>query len=144
MKHTCEIEIEKPIDEVIRLFDEPDNLPKWIPGLLSFEHISGDPGHPGAKSKLKFEKNGRELEMIETVTVRDLPREFSGTYEALGVFNTVTNSFVEIDGGTRWIAENEFRFSSFFTRLMGFFMPGAFRKQTLANQKAFKKFAENS
>ncbi len=143
MRHVCEIEIEKPVDVVVRLFDDPDNMGKWMPGLRGFEHLSGEPGQPGSRSRLNFDINGRKLEMIETITVRDLPGEFSGTYEAPGVFNTITNSFEEIDGGTRWVAENEFRFSSLMMKMMSFLMPGAYRKQTVEHMQAFKGFAES-
>lgn len=44
MKFRQEIEINKPIEEVIPLFDNPDNMDKWMEGLQSFEHISGIPG----------------------------------------------------------------------------------------------------
>ena len=87
MKYTSEIEINKPVDRVIELFDNPDNLDKWMIGLQSFEPISGNPGQVGAKSRLKFKMGKREIEMIETITVRNFPDEFSGTYEAKGVFN---------------------------------------------------------
>ena len=91
MKYTVEIEINKPVDRVIELFDNPDNMDKWMEGLQSFEPISGVPGQPGATSKLKFKMGKREIEMIETVTVRNLPDEFSGNYEGKGFFNTVRN-----------------------------------------------------
>lgn len=144
MKYRCEIEIGRPVDEVVELFDNPDNMREWMPGLQSFEHLSGDPGEAGAKSRLRFEMNGRKVEMIETITVRDLPREFSGTYEAPGVFNIVKNSFERVDGGTNWVADNEFRFTSLPMKLMGFFMPGMFRKETMKHLRAFKDFAERS
>jgi len=98
MKYSAEIEIDKPIDRVIELFDNPDNLSKWMEGLISFEHISGTPGSVGAKSKLKFKTGKREMEMIETITVKDLPREFSGTYEVKGVYNIVKNKFIALPG----------------------------------------------
>lgn len=49
MKHTVETIINKPIDTVIELFDNPDNLDKWMEGLQSFEPISGTPGQPGIR-----------------------------------------------------------------------------------------------
>jgi len=52
VKYTCEIIINKPVTEVVRLFDNPENLKKWMEGLESFTHISGIPGEEGAKSKL--------------------------------------------------------------------------------------------
>ncbi|HNO23164.1 MAG TPA: SRPBCC family protein [Leptospiraceae bacterium] len=78
MKYSVEIEINLPIARVIELFDNPDNLQKWQPGLLSFEHLSGTPGQPGAKSRLTFRMGRGKMIMTETVTVRNLPDEFSG------------------------------------------------------------------
>jgi hypothetical protein len=95
MKYTLEIIINKPRAEVIELFNNPDNLIKWQPGLQSYTHISGEQGKPGAKSKLKYDMNGRKIEMIETISVNKLPDEFSGTYETKGVFNTYENYFYE-------------------------------------------------
>jgi carbon monoxide dehydrogenase subunit G len=143
MKFTTEIAINKPIDEVIALFDDPDNMDKWMEGLQSFEHLSGTPGQPGAKSRLKFKMGSREVEMIETVTVRNLPDEFSGTYEAKGVYNVVVNRFSKIsDTQTRYLTENEFQFKGFM-RIIAFLMPGAFKKQSMKFLKDFKKFVES-
>jgi hypothetical protein len=142
MKYTTEIEINLPIDRVIELFDDPDNLKEWQPGLQSFEHISGTPGQPGAKSRLLFQMGKREIEMIETITVRDLPDEFSGTYEAPGVFNIVKNKFIPLsENKTRYISEQEFQFKGFM-KLMGWLMPGSFKKQSQQYLEKFKEFAE--
>ena len=53
MKYINEIEIDRPIENVVGLFDDPANMDKWMEGLQSFEHISGTPGQPGAKSRMK-------------------------------------------------------------------------------------------
>lgn len=141
MKYTCEIEINKPIGKVIELFDNPDNLGKWMDGLQSIEHLEGEPGQPGSKSKMIFKMNNKDVEMIETVTVRNLPEEFSGTYEAKGVYNIQKNKFVKLDENkTKYIAENEFQFKGFM-KLMAL-MPGAFKKQSMKYLKSFKDFVE--
>lgn len=143
MKYTSEIEINLPVNKVIELFDNPDNISKWQPNLLSFKHLSGTSGQEGAKSKLRYKMNNSEIEMIETITKRNLPDEFSGTYEAKGVFNIVKNKFVDLGNlKTKWIVENEFRLSGFM-RLMGLLMPGAFRKESFKIMKQFKDFAES-
>ncbi len=79
--YTVAVDIDLPRDRVVELFDDPENLLKWQTGLQSFEHLSGEPGHPGARSKLVFQSGKHRIELLETVTVRDLPDEFSGTYE---------------------------------------------------------------
>jgi hypothetical protein len=143
MHYTVQIEIDLPRSRVIELFDDPNNLSKWQKGLLSFEHLSGEAGTPGAKSKLVFQFGKGTMEMIETITKNNLPEEFDGTYDAPGVFNVVKNRFIAIDQNrTRWESENEFRFTTLMMKCMGFFMKSAFPKQSMVYLRDFKKFAE--
>lgn len=144
MKYTQQIEINLPREKVIDLFDNPDNMKHWQPGLVSFELIEGEAGQTGAKMLLKYKMGKREIEMIETITVRNLPDEFSGTYEAKGVWNEVKNTFeATSDNNTIWKTENEFKFKGFM-KLMAAIMPGAFKKQSFKYLQYFKEFAEKS
>ncbi|QEE14196.1 SRPBCC family protein [Promethearchaeum syntrophicum] len=145
MKYQVEIKINRSIDEVIPLFDSFENLKKWQPGLQSFEHLEGTPGENGAKTRLIYiEKGGRNVEMIETIINRNLPEEFTATYDAKGVKNWVKNQFVESGANqTRWINENIFNFTGFM-KIMGFLMKSAFPKQTLKDMALFKDFVEAS
>ena len=143
VKYTCKLVINLPRERVVELFDDPDNLPRWMEGLQSFEHLSGEPGRPGAKSRLIFERDdGETFEMIETLTRNSLPDEIAGTYETNGTWNGIVNRFVA-DGSnaTRWVAENEFNFSGFM-RIAAFFMRPLFKRQSLKFMRAFKVFAE--
>jgi len=143
MKYTKEVKINLSRKKVISLFDNPDNLVKWQKGLVSFETFSGKPGQPGAKSKLKYKMGKREIEMVETIVKRNLPDEFSGTYEAKNVWNLVENYFEEVDKNTtNWRLETEFLCKGYM-RVMVFLMPGMFKKQTLQTMLDFKAFAES-
>ena len=143
MKYSAEVEINQPVNKVVELFDNPNNMKKWMEGLQSFETISGTPGQEGAKSKLHFKMGKREIEMLETITKRNLPEEFNETYEAKGVFNIAKKSFIPFDENrTKYVTEQEFQFKGFM-KLMGAVIPGAFKKQTLRYMNAFKEFAEN-
>ncbi len=142
MKYTCEVTIDQPIARVVELFDNQANMKHWQPGLQSIEPISGTPGQPGARSRLKYDMNGRKIEMIETITRRNLPSDFVGQYEAKGVYNIVHNHFTSLGPNqTKWTLETEFDFSGFM-KLVGWFMPGAFRKQSQQMMNNFKQFAE--
>ena len=144
MKYTNEVMIDLPRERVVELFDNPDNLAKWQPGLQSFELVSGEAGHPGAKSRLVYEQGGRRTEMTETITTRRLPDEFSAVYEAKGVWNASQNYFEEADPTkTHWRMENEFRFTGLMA-VMALFMRGAFPKQTQKDMERFKVFAEGA
>lgn len=143
MKYTAEIEINKPIDRIIELFDNPANMGKWMEGLQSFEPLSGIPGQQGAKSRLKLKMGKREIVMIETIKKRNLPYELTGTYEAKGVYNIVKNKFVKVsDNKTKYITEQKFQFSGFMI-LIGLLMPGSFKRQSAEYLAAFKKFVES-
>ncbi|GAB4244018.1 MAG: hypothetical protein Tsb0034_22070 [Ekhidna sp.] len=144
MKYTLEILIDKPRAEVVKLFDNPDNMKYWQKGLISFEHVSGEPGKPGAESLIKYKMGKRDLEMIETITFNGFPDEFHSNYQAKGVTNFQRNYFKEEDGKTRWVSQNEFKFSGFM-KIMSFFMgKSAFEKQTYSYMEDFKAFAEGN
>ncbi len=144
MKYVCEVEINLSIERVTELFQDSANLKHWQPGLLSFESISGKSGYPGAKSRLKMLVGTREIEMVETITVRNLPHEFSGTYAAKGVFNTVNNYFTPLtDSKTKYSSHQDFQFSGFM-KAIGLMMPDMFKKTSLQVMEQFKEFAEKS
>lgn len=141
--YTVEITIDKPRSRVVELFDNPDNLKHWMPGLVSFEPLSGKPGEVDSKARLTFMMNNRKLEMIETITKRALPDEFNGTYEAKGVFNIVNNRFIDIDGkSTRYVSEQEFQMKGIM-KLFAWIMPGVFKKQSMKYLTDFKAFVES-
>ena len=142
MEYTTEVIIDLPRSRVIELFDDADNLKKWQPGLQNMEHVSGEPGQPGAKTRLVYDEGGRTMEMVETIVQNDLPERFVVTYEAKNVYNLMDNIFHETaDGKTRWVSDTEFRFSGFMA-IMALFMRGAFPKETLKSMNLFKAFAE--
>lgn len=143
MKYSNHVIINKPLHRVVELFDSEENLFKWMPGLKSYEHISGEPGQPGAVAKMKFETGKRKIEMTETITKRELPHEFHGIYEANGVTNPQENYFTAIDENTtKYESISEFKFNNFGMKLIGWLMPGAFKKQSQKYLDAFKAFAE--
>lgn len=142
MKYTTEVTINVPRDKVVALFDNPDNMEKWQEGFVSMTHVSGEHGQAGMVSNLKYNTRGREMELTETIESRDLPDEFIAIYEAKGVWNRHENYFYDQGDQTRYVTTSEFKCTGFI-RIMAFFMPGMFKKETLKQMNAFKAFAES-
>ncbi|WP_462280286.1 SRPBCC family protein [Salinivirga cyanobacteriivorans] len=143
MKYTVAIEINLPRKDVVELFMNPDNYPKWMEGLETYEVLEGEHGKDGARSRYFFKTGKREITMIETILKNDLPERLEVNYKAKGVYNNVISQFEIIDDkSTRYISIQEFRFKGFM-KMLGWFMPGAFKKQTYENLEAFKKFVES-
>ena len=144
MRYTVQIEVEQPLDDVVRLFVDRANMPYWQEGLLADEPIEGEPGQAGSRSRLRFKMGKREIEMVETIEVRDLPRQVTAFYETEGVRNRVAMRFEEVsDSTTRLVSDQEFVFEGLMMRIMGALFGSMFRKQSMKYLTDFKAFAEH-
>ncbi|APG58925.1 SRPBCC family protein [Christiangramia salexigens] len=141
MKYQQKITINLPREEVIRKFSDPANFKHWQKGFISMKQINGELGAVGSQNLLNYKMGKREIEMTETILKNDLPAEFNATYEAKGVYNIQGNKFSEHNGNTEWVTDTEFQFSGFM-KMIGFLMPGTFKKQSYQFMKDFKAFAE--
>lgn len=142
MKYMLSIDINKPLSEVLALFSNPVNRRLWMEGFVSSSLISGTEGQVGAKSEMEFLIGKRKVKMIETIKVKSLPDEFTCTYEASGVINTVKCMFSEItDTTTDFCTVQEFQFKGL-VKIVAFFMPGTFKKQSKKYLTEFKSFCE--
>jgi uncharacterized membrane protein len=143
MKYSEQIEINLPIQKVIELFDNPDNLKKWQPELLSLESLTGIPGEEGSTTKLKYKVGRRKIWMTETITDKKLPNERTEIYETRGVYNVVKNRFIPAAGDkTVLVSEQEFEFKGI-KKLVAIMKPDNFIKETRQRLLNFKEFAEN-
>ena len=144
MKFTLELPINKPRAEVWKAFDNPQNMNKWQPSLISFETISGTQGQPGAVSKITFEERGRQFELMEIVTHRDEPNRLDGVYENNFADNIVRNTFVEKGKDqTLWVVETEFKFKTLLMRILGPIMKKNYVARTQKDMERFKEMVES-
>jgi hypothetical protein len=116
---------------------------KWQPTLTAFEPVLGTPGQEGAVSKLTYREDGRDIVLVETVTVRREPEEFGGTYESDMATNVIHNRF-EPEGPwtTRWSVTVDFQFHGFW-RFLGPLFKGAIARRTKADLERFKTMLES-
>ncbi len=144
MKYRLEITVNLPRKRVVELFDNPDNLKEWQPGLKSFEPLSDNLYEEGAKTKLLYQMGKKEVAMIETIVLYNPPDRFSAIYEAKNVWNRCDNWFLEKDETTtQWLFESDFRCKGFVWALT-LLCPWMFKKQSLDYMNQFKTFAENA
>ena len=142
MHLSFEFVLERNRAAVWKAFDNPDNMKKWQPTLVSFEPVSGTPGQPGAVSRLTYREGKRTMVLTETITLRREPEEFAGTYDSGMAVNAIHNRF-EAAGPdqTRWIMTADFQFRGFW-RLLGPLFKGPIRKRTIQDLSRFKQKLE--
>lgn len=142
MKYTSSVDINAPLNRVIELFNNPDNLPAWMPELIHSELISGTLGQTGAVGKLTMQDGSKKYEVIETVTMKNLPSIFARTYKMKNILLTIKDSFVSTSGNpTRYISENEVELTGPM-KLIGPLVQNKFKTQTNNQLQSFKRFVE--
>jgi carbon monoxide dehydrogenase subunit G len=143
MKYSSEIVINKPVAEVAEKFANPDNLKHWQPGFEGLEHLEGTAGQAGAKSRLTYNSDGRKMEMIETITVANLPQEFTVEFITPdgGWSSTATHLEPAGDGATKVTTVNEFKPKGI-AKVMMMLVPFMFKKMTNQYMTNFKAFCE--
>ena len=144
MKFICTVIIEKPINQVAKIFINPDNLKEYQDGFLRKELVSGTPAQVGAVAKMFYLQGKREMEITETVTSNNLPHEFSGFYHHIHMDNTMTSRFTALgENSTQYDAEIEYTvLRGFMVKAMAFLFPSMFKKQVQKWLDQFKVFAE--
>lgn len=144
MKYFNEISINLPREEVISLFRNTDNFPKWQEGFKSFEQLGGRADEEGSTSRMVYAGRKGDLVIRATVIKNAFPEAFIVVYKSRGVYNKVTNQFSEPEKGqTRWEMINYFQFRGMMA-LMAPFMKSAFSSNTILNMERFKIFAEQN
>lgn len=145
MKFIFTAEINQPINKVVELFLNQDNLKQWQKELLSYENIGGITGDVGAKTKLIY----KSVTIIETIISKNLPSEVIGYYEHMAGERTVmthntSHRFRQLSK-TQTLFElemQEVKFLGFLPKIMSKLMGGMFEKYHQKQVDQFKEFAE--
>ena len=142
MKLKFETVIDASPETVWAAFDNRDNMARWQQNLQSFNHVSGEPGQPGAVSELRYDEKGKEVILTETITERREPDFLAGTYDSPMGKTLIVNHFEAVDEkSTRWTSWCNFTFKGFM-KVMSLFVSGIIRKRTEADMERFKLMVE--
>ena len=142
MKYSLSNTINRPLDDVIAKFKDPDTAKYWVEGLQRIEPLSGTPGEAGAVSDIHFLYKGKEMVIKETILEQNFPHQIKFAYESKMGYNEVEMQFEALEDNLTKQMNNSYFELKGFMKLMGFFAKGAFKKQSLKYMDAFKKFCE--
>ena len=148
IEYTEEIIIDSNIDSICALFNNPDNMSKYMKEFKKYKLLEGKQGNNGAKSEVTVNINEQEIVLIEEIINNNLPNQKKVLYKSDGVNNTVTSKFEKIGNNkTKYINTQEFEFTGY-RKFISFFlktkMKGAMKEQTKQYLMNFKKFAEKN
>ncbi len=142
MKYTLSNTINKPLEEVIEKFTEPNGAMHWMEGLQKIERLSEIPYEVGAKSIFHFLHRKKEMQIAETILEQNLPRQIKFSFTSQMGYNEVEMLFEPISDNSVKQTNNSYFELKGFMKVMGFLMKGMFKKQSLKYLTAFKNYAE--
>ncbi|MGB5417778.1 SRPBCC family protein [Algibacter sp.] len=140
MKFVCNININKSINEVVAHFEDPESLKQSQKDFIRMEHLIGNKGETGAKTKLVYKK----FDLIETIIQNTLPDAFYAKYEHKSMTNTMRTSFIVLnENKTKLTTEIHYtQFKGLFLKLISKLFPSLFKKQVDKWLERFKIYCE--
>ncbi len=145
MKYNCSIKINKPLEEVVKLWEDESNFHFWQDGFQSIELISGNKNEEGSVSQILIQQGNMKIELEETILVNNLPKEKTAKYVHKHMTNTQTTKFVAVDeNNTEYISEVEYtKFNGITLKIMAKLFPEKFKSQSEKWMNQFKVFTES-
>ena len=138
-----EIDIEKPISQLVEIIQDPECTVKWLDGLRSIKHVSGEFLQPGSKSKVVFDSPVGRLLITETIIRNELPEQFIIRYDGQGYVSYSNYQFEKLsDESTRFVIKQDVELKGAF-KFAGAFLRGKMTRQLKKSTASFKQFAEN-
>jgi len=127
MHCSCEVLIDKPIQQVWDYTNNPDNLKLWLNDFIRYEHLSGDMQDPkvGDTSKHTYDQNGKEFTMKEEIVAYSPPNHIKLFLTHKSFVMDMVNDLEEVGPNqTKLIASAQTVRAGMFTKLMmKIFMP---------------------
>jgi uncharacterized protein YndB with AHSA1/START domain len=134
--------IDKPIDEVFALFNDPTQIKNWLNAIKSFEPINETKNKIGSTYKITIDNKGQDFVMTEKITAFDINKEIGIEFDAQGMLK---NDFIEFssDGNKTVITNNvSCKGTNFMLKCTFPYFKKAFMREDQNNLDNFKNYIE--
>jgi hypothetical protein len=144
-----EIIIKSSIENVMELHENSSLLKNYMPGVISYEMISGESRTMGsiAEITLAFNTNdavSRKITMKEEVVLSNLPNKKVIIYDTGAIKNKITYRFVNMgDNETKFFRKHEYEFNTYM-KITSFFTSKKIKRKSYKYLSSFKEFVENN
>lgn len=136
--YQIEMMVNKPKNVVSKLYIDRKVMPLWEKGLVRIEDTQGVLFEKDSEGYLVFSFNDQESKMKVSVTDNNLPDAITQVYEVPGAWNECINTFIDINGSTKWIMDVTFKMEAPYE-----IPKEAFIKKTTEGMNLYKTFVEN-
>ena len=142
IKYTTEVEINKPIEEVFTVFEDPQTLKKWLPEVKSIEPIDVKEDKIGSTYKMIVENEGQEMIMIEKITTYIPNQKMTFQFDSDQMLKTDDFNFTSNGTTTKMVQHSRVRSKSYMMGCLFPYFKGTFTSISQGYMNRFKKLVE--
>jgi len=140
--YTVSTEVNKPVEKVFKTFNDHTIIAEWIPSIKSFEAIEEKEGLIGSTYKMIVDENGKEFEMIETLTDYEINKKVELEFDAQGMLKTNLITFISDGDKTIITIEAVCKGTTFLLRCTFPYFKSIFINADQENLDSFKTYIE--
>jgi hypothetical protein len=145
MQYQATVIIDKPLREVMMLFNNPSHLIHWNTDMEYKETLEGHLGEEGSVSRLILKTPMLPLNMEERVLKKDLPHCVLSEYTSQEVKNVVEHNFKKHnDTATEYTMKGNFSFANPMMQMMSPLLVNFFKMSAEKTVQQFKAFCEHN
>ncbi|WP_237275299.1 SRPBCC family protein [Tenacibaculum ovolyticum] len=142
VKYTAEIEINKPINEVFKNFENVDFMKKWLPEVKSIEPIEEKVGVVGSTYAMTVINQGQEMKMVEKITAYIPNEKMTFQFDSDQMTKIDDYNFIANGNKTKMIQNCSVNSKSYITACLFPYFKGTFKNLSLSYMKRFKEEVE--
>jgi carbon monoxide dehydrogenase subunit G len=135
--------ISRPVSEVFEYWANPDNIPAWQSGIVSYSRTSSGPLSVGTTYAITRKAIGMKQETTGEYTAFEPGRRFAESIVAGPARYTIETVFTAVGGGTRVDIETKIDLGGLLGRLGARAAQGPIRKQAEQDHAKIKAILES-
>lgn len=144
MTNETRVQVNKAREFVWEKFQDESRMGDWLEGFKSIEPISGEPRTVGSKFRLKFNNNGSDIEMIETMTGYEEGEKFAFTLENEVMHSEIDVTLLDKGLSTEVVQKEKYRGQNVFWHSLFYWLKSSFVENSKKNMNSFKKYVEGA
>jgi hypothetical protein len=135
--------IERSLEEVWGIFDDPKLLLEWQDAMVGYKQLKGKPDKAGSVSLQTIKRSSGDTELTVTLLERKAPSFSKSRYEGMQLPFTIANSFSEVEEEiTEWSAVIDVKLN-IVQKAIGPMLKGSLSDLAQQNGDEFKAFVES-
>ena len=141
--YTTQITINKPVEEVFKVFNKPGNIKNWVPEIKTIDTLNLNPGITGSIFKMVVDNQGQEITMTEKVMAYVPNEKVTLFFDAENMLKTDDYIFTEKNNATTIKLHTTCKSDSYVMSCLFPYFKGTFIEQDQAYLNNFKTYIEN-